>query len=66
MHFFRRIVVAMFSAICSHKNTKVLPENTPQRSGDIFWETRANVALESHRNRGQQNRIVTTCNNVFD
>ena len=51
MHFFCRIVVAMFSAICSHKNTKVLLENTPQRSGDIFWETRANVALESHRNR---------------
>ena len=32
----------------------------------IFWKTRANVALESHRNPWQQNRIVTTCNNVVD
>lgn len=32
----------------------------------IFWETTANVALESHRNRWQQNGIVTSCNNVFD
>ena len=47
------------------KNTKVLLEFTTQRSGDIFWETEANVAIESHRNRWQQNRIVTTCNNVF-